>query len=454
MSNISTVRQFKKKKVFYSIKLNRINTKLFFIVLLTFISNSFSQKQFTILDTSDYSTIPFCKILLKEKSKVYYSNEFGSFEHFGSLENGDSLSFVSYGYINKYIIYSENLNDTIFLIPESKNIFIDEVIIRPKNWTDLTLNEFENPDFGYLTLLKGGIIATYIQNSKFASGKINKVDVYIKSLDSSYYLKMKLFNYDIIHNCPSKEIKISDVIVDFTGEAKWYTIELKDTIYVPIEGLCVGFEVIPKNNILEIDKKQCSKSSVVFSSYYEKLENGNRTSYTSLSNNNWNTPQSNNLKVENVLNLSVRVNIYGELNLPIKDEPKFVSTKKVVRKLNAKSNNVNLNHSTIEDLFKSLIICIEKNDLVGASSLIVINKENKSQFNEFVKQNNDNWLTETEIKNALIEWKYYLENLSISNYNFISPDYLEIVFPNKNNLFIYRDIDGWKISPYHKKIVN
>lgn len=425
---------------------------LFFIF---FSFNLFSQNQYYIIDSIDFSPIPFTKVIHKEKSSVFYTNESGIFELENPLKKGDTIKVISYGYEIKNILISNVEIDTFFLTPiDDKSTLIDEVIVRPTKWTDFILNEFEKPHFGNLSLQNGGVIASYIDNSKFTKGRLDKIDVYIKSLDSNYNLKLVLFNYDILRNCPGNMIKISDVYIDFTGFSGWYSIKLKDTIYMPKDGICIGFQSIPKNKVFILEKNQCGESSVVFSSYYEKLENGNRTSFTSLQSNNWYTPEVKDTKVDNVLNLAVRLYVNGNINLPTNEKPKFISDRKVKRKLKAKSSILVLNHSSIIDLFESVIECINNNNLIAISHLIVVSKENKTQFNEFVEKNQENWLTDLEREVALSEWNYFLKNLESAEINYLTQDYIEIVFPNKSNLFLFKELTGWKISPYFKKIVH
>lgn len=427
---------------------------LFFIFFINGVFFS-QQNTITVIDSISKTPVPFCKIFFKKESMVFYTDEKGKLPISSPILFGDTLILMEYGYSKKEIVYQQrDTNQQIFVIPNRKTIELDEVFIKPKNWNHTTLNNFKKPDFGNLRLQGGGIIASYIHNSKFTDGRIKSVNLFLKNLDSAYLLKMKLFEYDAIKNCPGRELQISDYFVDFTNESKWYTIDLQDTILIPVNGICVGFEAVPKSNMIVINTKQCDISSVIFGSFYEKLENGYRTSFTTYKSNEWYTFYSKDPKVDNVLNLAITLDLFGELNLPETKKPKLMSSRKVSKKLNKNKTQYKLYHFTIEQLFESLLLCIETNNLEGISELIEIEKSYRKDFNDFLNQNSEIWLTEKEKEDALLEWNYFLLNLRNSKINFMSDNYYIIEFPNKSNLVLLKSNDGWKISPYYKKLVH
>lgn len=437
--------------------LNGIWLALLFTCL---VSNLFSQTiNGKILDEITLIPIEYCKIINESTNSGVFSNVFGEFQI--KLSDFSSQNNLKIYYSNKLIkeIKMSFSNDTlnIFITDERIATNLEGVQITAVKWKDNLLNEFRKPDFGNLSLEGGGKISSFISQSDNSKGAIKSIEVFVKKLNPNYRIVLKLYTYDKLNNCPGKELKISNYSLDSLNEAGWVKFNITEKIYLPENGMCVCFEVIPKNRqSIEFNRGICSLAAVEFGAYFESSENGNRTVFSQFSSeSNWfNLINVNSkFKTNNVLNLSVKVNINGVINTPTfkKNEASLVNSKRINKKL--KGNEVKLNNSTIFNLIKSIHKCIETEDLNSIPSLIVVEKELKSDFFKFIKERENDWLDESEKKSALAEWEYYIQEFESAQLLQVSENFYELEYPNKTKLILYKEDLYWKLSIGYKKLV-
>ena len=221
----------------------RVN-KLFFFILFT---PFYLYSQIVIQNDSNNERLPYVRInyLLNDKIIDFaYSNEEGQFEIFNEL-NFEKIEFLYVGFENK-TIYKEDLQ-------KIKKIYLNPLIYQLE---EVIVKKDENKyfDYGYCSkkqtneiwLKVGSIYTEFIENNLSEKKVIKNFKFKIGSKVKEENFILKLHFYKVFDKKPSDELDYGNIFYKVEkGSNGFVSIDvLEKNIVFPLEGICIGLELI------------------------------------------------------------------------------------------------------------------------------------------------------------------------------------------------------------------
>tara|TARA_R110000868_G_scaffold371395_1_gene634960 strand:+ start:108 stop:998 length:891 start_codon:yes stop_codon:yes gene_type:complete len=236
--------------MYYKIASILLKSLLLFIILCNANSNAQSKLEGIIKDSITKNNIPFVNVAYEALNVGTMSNNEGYF----NLKKIDSLKFIqisSVGYESKRVNIA-TLSKIIYLRPKIESL--EEVVINSKQ-----LKYTKNIKLGLKQTLKirtglpfGYEFSSYIENTAKKRGLIKEVILNLNKAPTYDFLatyNVKFYNFDSIKKQPGKLIYNENIFI--TPENRTYILKIdveKLRIKLPIEGICIGIEVVNKEN--------------------------------------------------------------------------------------------------------------------------------------------------------------------------------------------------------------
>lgn len=236
--------------MYYKIVSILLKSLLLFIILCNANSNAQSKVEGIIKNSITKNNIPFVNVAYEALNVGTISNNEGYF----NLKKIDSLKFIqisSVGYESKRVNI-ETLSKIIYLSPKIESL--QEVVINSKK-----LKYTKNIKLGLEQTLKirtglpfGYEFSSYIENTYKKRGLIKEVILNLNKAVKYDFLatyNVKFYSFDSIKKQPGKLIYNENIFI--TPENRTYILKIdveKLRIKLPIEGICIGIEVVNKEN--------------------------------------------------------------------------------------------------------------------------------------------------------------------------------------------------------------
>ena len=409
-----------------------------------------------VIDETTQEPVSFAHIIVEGTGFGVISKIDGSFIipfKFNEFE----FTISSLGYESRKL----KINHDVFSSPinlKQKVSILEAVHVTAPKYKYTWLNDFNFPSLGLYGIWSGGEISTYIHESeKFENALMNSLEIYIHNLSVNNYLRLHIYNNDLICSCPGSELLDTNYLINGGVKNTWVNIDLsKSRVKIPENGIFVSFEGLRTNSSEK-------KDTLELGGFSKSLKFGNHTFRKDFLGN-WNSHQNpKDIEVSNVLNLAVKIKIAYTKNKnkhsKSSEEIKYKSyTKRELKKVfgtRKVKSLIEYPNNTFSELIHSVYRAIENNDIpYMVNNLFVFDEESvENVYEELLKRKEiGEWIPESEKKEILKDWNNILLNVNYAEFTKIDTDLYRVEFSNLKSKIIIVQNDGkkWKIvAKYH-----
>lgn len=409
-----------------------------------------------VIDRTTKEPIPFAHIISENSTYGIVSSIEGDFI-LPKRFDGTAFTISALGYEPyKFDVSRDFLNQPINLIPKSYSL--KEIVINSPKYKKKWLNDFNNPKFGVYGIRNGGEVATFIDESDlFPQARLQKISVYIHNVSSNNYLRLHIYDYNILCSCPGIELLDTNYIISGGYNNEWVDIDVRNSfIEIPENGIFVSIEGLRTET-------QNRNDTLELGGFSKPEKFGNHTFRKNFLGN-WKGNKTVNFKVINVLNLAVKTEIVFDkkrtrkkLNSE-KSSLKFKPLSKGKIKKLFDSRNVSVKteypNNSFKSLVNSVIQAIKSDDIpYMVNHLFVFDKDSRDEVLVELKKRKEEgqWISSDERQEIIAEWEEILNHIENAKFIKIDSDKFKVEFPDVKNTIVYVQFDGnkWKMLSKH-----
>lgn len=431
------------------------------LFVLCFASANSQNLSGRIIDTDTQEPVAFTHVVLIDSTYGIIADINGSFQ---ILEKyiGSKFIISAIGYESKELNFSKDLlSQPIYL--SSMSYELKEVQITSSKHKRVWLNDFNNPSFGFWGIRNGGEGATFIQESEhYSQSQLLKVSVFVRNLGENSYLRLHVYNNNLLCSCPGTELLDSNYLINGSQKNSWIEIDVsasgvlipENGIFVSVEGLRKSIEYV--HDTVEVG---CYSKPAKFGNYsYRKTLVGNWKSYKKITD----------IKVSNVINIALKIEVAYDKK-QTKENRKAMSSdlnytpfsKRKIKKLFDSCSVVSPTkypNDSFENLLRSIYLAIENDDVPYlVNYLFVFDKESKESVYYELQSRKEagQWFPDSEKEKVLTYWESILANIESAEFTKVDSDKFKVEFKGNKlaEIFVQTDGEKWKMYSNYSKVL-